>query len=315
MDRTLLDQLRQEEYDHYQFVKAERGGYYKRRTTSVQTPDDYMSLIIDGADWYNYALPYWATKTHESSKLFRAPIYLIGVINHGRGTKCFIVPGYFKQGTNVVLDVLIRTLTAMKARGENIPRKLFLQLDNTAKQNKNRYLLGLLGYLVHIGVFDKVLVSFLPKGHTHEDIDQLFSRLVIALMCRDACSVRELAAIIRTAYTDKEGRSTETEEMKSVANLSEWIHEYIPDYRGLSRFRQFVIKKNTNGDAILRARTDTTNSLWQGIENKTDNTKIFTKTPPDVIPDLPPCQRRPQPSDDERKAYNSSLDRVYLSCI
>ena len=83
MDRTLLDQLRQEEYGHYQFVKAERGGYYKRRTTSVQNQADYMSLIIDGADWYNYALPYWATKTHESSKLFRAPIYLIGVIIMG----------------------------------------------------------------------------------------------------------------------------------------------------------------------------------------------------------------------------------------
>ena len=86
-------------------------------------PEEALSLIIDGADWYNYALPYFATKTHGSSKLYRAPIYLIGVISHGRGTKCYAVPGHFKQGTNVVLDVLIRTLKSMKAKGQNIPRK------------------------------------------------------------------------------------------------------------------------------------------------------------------------------------------------
>ena len=45
--------------------------------------------------------------------MVKIPIYLMGVINHGRGTKAFVVPGHFKQGTNVVLWVLIRTLQDM----------------------------------------------------------------------------------------------------------------------------------------------------------------------------------------------------------
>ena len=281
MDRALLDRIRQEEYDHYQFIKAERGGYYLRRRLAVMKPEEALSIIIDGADWYNYAIPYWATKTHSTSKLFRAPIYLLGVISHGRGTKCYVVPGHFKQGTNVVLDVLIRTLQTMKERGENIPRKMYLQLDNTCKQNKNRFLLGVLGYLVYIGVCDKILVSFLPKGHTHEDIDQLFSRLVIALMCRDARSVNELCSIIRSAYKDKAGRYTETEEVVAPANLSDWIEPYLNDFSGLTRFRQFTIKWNTDRtEVITRVRKNSTNGSWQGIEEKTDFTKIFKSTPP-----------------------------------
>ena len=215
-----------------------------------------------------------------SSKLFRAPIYLMGVIVHGRSSKCYVVPGHFKQGTNVVLDVLIRTLKDLKACGQDIPPRIYIQLDNTCKQNKNRYLLGILGYLVEMNVTSDILVSFLPKGHTHEDIDQLFSRLVVALMTRDARSVKELCDIIRSAYTDKKGRSTETEEMKSVANLSDWIEPYLNSFNGLTKFRQFFLRKNDDGETIVRARTDTIDSDWQGIEEKTDATVIFKSQPP-----------------------------------
>lgn len=282
MDRKLLDQIRQEEYEHYEFVKAERGGYYLRRKISVQKPDDFLSLIIDGADWYSYACPFFATRTHESSKIFRVPVYLMGVISHGRGTKCYVVPGHFKQGTNVVLDILIRTLFDMKSKGKNIPRVMYLQLDNTCKQNKNQFLLGILGYLVFNDVHDKIIISFLPKGHTHEDIDQLFSRLVIALLCRDARSVQELMSIIRSAYRDKLGRHTETEELEAVANLSEWIAPYLENFTGLTKFRQFVIKK-IDGTVCCRCRVDSVRGQWRGIKENTDVTKIFKRDPPRYV--------------------------------
>ena len=281
MDNTLLEQIRAEEKAHYDFIKAERGGYYLRRSQAVKKPEEYLSLIIDGADWYSYAVPYFATKTHDSSKIYRAPIYLMGVIAHGRGSKCYIVPGHFKQGTNVVLDVLIRYLRDIKDSGANLPRKIYIQLDNTCKQNKNKFLIGILGFLVFLDVHDKILVCFLPKGHTHEDIDQLFSRLVIALMCRDARSVAELMSIIRASYRDKLGRHTETEEVEAVANLSEWILPYlnVPGFRGLTQYRQFMIKKR-GGEVVVRVRKETTEGLWTGIENKTDYTKVFSHAPP-----------------------------------
>jgi hypothetical protein len=282
MDRKLLEQIRKEEFEHYQFVKGERGGYYGRRKLAVRRPHEALSLIIDGADWYSYAIPYFATKTHRSSKLFRAPIYLMGVISHGRGSKCWVVPGHFKQGTNVVVEILIRSLKEMKAAGLNIPKKIFLQLDNTCKQNKNKFLMGILGYLVLVGVADKFIVSFLPVGHTHEDIDQLFSRLVIALMCRDARSVQELMEIIQSAYSDKQGRHTETEEISSINNYSDWICQYLDEsaFVGITKFRQFVIKK-LDEKVICRVRTVTTGKAgWRGIQAFTDYTPIFATDPP-----------------------------------
>ncbi len=57
-----------------------------------------------------------------------------------------------------------------------LPRTLLLQLDNCGSENKNRYVFAYLSLLVARGVFDTVQLGFLMVGHTHEDIDALFSR-------------------------------------------------------------------------------------------------------------------------------------------
>jgi hypothetical protein len=77
-----------------------------------------------------------------------------------------------------------------------VPRKVFLQLDNTSKQNKSKYLFGWLGYLVYTGVVDRVLVSMHRVGHTHEDIDQLFSRTSVALRKMDAVCRKDLGNLL-----------------------------------------------------------------------------------------------------------------------
>jgi hypothetical protein len=58
-----------------------------------------------------------------------------------------------------------------------LPKTLFIQMDNAAGENKNKYVFGFLSNLVAKGVFETIVVSFLPVGHTHEDIDQIFSQL------------------------------------------------------------------------------------------------------------------------------------------
>ena len=44
-----------------------------------------------------------------------------------------------------------------------------------------RFILGLLCLLVEKGIFKKIKLSFLMVGHTHEDIDQCFSRYIYLL--------------------------------------------------------------------------------------------------------------------------------------
>ena len=53
-----------------------------------------------------------------------------------------------------------------------------MQLNNCAGENKNRYLFSYLSLLVAKGVFKTVHLGFLMVGHTHEDIDAMFSRFL-----------------------------------------------------------------------------------------------------------------------------------------
>ena len=62
-----------------------------------------------------------------------------------------------------------------------LPRKLYLQLDNSAKDNKNKYLMAFLSLLTVRGVFEEIQAGFLSVGHTHEDIDAYFNYLSKAL--------------------------------------------------------------------------------------------------------------------------------------
>ena len=50
-----------------------------------------------------------------------------------------------------------------------------------SRENKNRYLFAYLKSLVDCGIFDHIYLNFLPVGHTHCDIDQLFSRVATFL--------------------------------------------------------------------------------------------------------------------------------------
>jgi hypothetical protein len=79
---------------------------------------------------------------------------------------------------------------------EVVPPNLYLQLDNTAKQNKSQYLFAALGFLVWKRTFVTITTSFLPVGHTHDDVDQMFSRFSIAYRQSDALCVEEAVDLL-----------------------------------------------------------------------------------------------------------------------
>lgn len=58
----------------------------------------------------------------------------------------------------------------------SLPRTLYLQLDNCGSENKNRYVFAFLSMLTAKGIFEFIHLGFLMVGHTHEDIDAMFSR-------------------------------------------------------------------------------------------------------------------------------------------
>ena len=83
----------------------------------------------------------------------------------------------------------------------NLPRVLYLQLDNTSQENKNQIVFGYLNMLVELRIFQKVKDGFILVGHTHDHIDQMFSRFVVTLGRKNVGSLPSLTEIIRKTYS------------------------------------------------------------------------------------------------------------------
>ena len=73
-----------------------------------------------------------------------------------------------------------------------LPKKLFLQLDNSVKDNKNQYVMAFYLLLTARRIFKEVTVGFLIVGHTHEDSDAQFSYLSKLLKMKNTYILSDL---------------------------------------------------------------------------------------------------------------------------
>jgi hypothetical protein len=263
VDRT---KLKAAEFAHSRFVRAERQAYYNRRRMACLYKKEYFSVIIDGADQAAYSMPHFTMLDKDTSQAMRIRNHLFGAIVHGRALYGFSYLDNCKHGTNLTIEALHRVLIKEWIRGGKgrLPRVLFLQLDNCSKQNKSQYLIAYLGLLVGWDVFEEVILSFLPVGHTHEDIDQLFSRIAVFLRKNDARARQEFHEAFCTACASKkwgddvipEAVHTQAESMPYAANFSDLVEQQgltekdatrqnrSKNRVGLSNFHQFKLFKD-----------------------------------------------------------------------
>jgi hypothetical protein len=161
------------------------------------------------------------------------------------GAYVFLCGEHHALGANVTIEILKRVLEdgdiVIHYCADRQPTTLYLQLDNTSKQNKNRYVFAFLAWLVVLGLLTDVLVSFLPVGHTHEDIDQMFSRFNSYLRHHDAHSRPELFSALQSAYHSSHGLSVKVEYLDRWTNFSGWVHDYLNKnaFAQISAYYQF----------------------------------------------------------------------------
>jgi hypothetical protein len=179
---------------HLADVAEDRYVYTSNKMKSQNRTGGVLSIIIDGADNTDHSLPYFHHRTHESQAAWRQRMHVIGAIAHGHGVWAFTCPGHVAQGHNVTIQALWEVLRDLIKRARDkgelaqFPDHLVLQLDNTTKQNKGKFLFAFVYLLVEYGPFRKATINFLPVGHTHIDIDQFFSRLTVYLRTHNALS-------------------------------------------------------------------------------------------------------------------------------
>lgn len=86
--------------------------------------------------------------------------HITGAINHAYGGYAFVDLFGWPHDANLVLNVLLSVVSKCEA----LPDVLYLQLDNTARENKSQHVMAFLALLVEMKVFKEVRHLF---THSH----------------------------------------------------------------------------------------------------------------------------------------------------
>ncbi|PIK34158.1 hypothetical protein BSL78_29027 [Apostichopus japonicus] len=157
--------------------RAERRAYHLARERARREPHEMTCMIIDGMDQSKTDIPHLIVKDKDSASLARLPVHFTGVLLH-TSTAEGKMPFVFHDVKHIPHDsnLTIYCLTeALKAAQDYLGKVLFLQMDNCFRENKNKFVLSFAALLVERDIFEEVYIHFLPVGHTHEDVDQMFS--------------------------------------------------------------------------------------------------------------------------------------------
>jgi hypothetical protein len=167
--------------------------YNNNRIKARLDPNKKVSLIFDGAKGVD--LPFVFPPPSHVKNATHFTIHPFGVIDNGTGCRqLYLHHGQFGHGPNLVISILHQHLYRTYSNMPLIPSQLYLQMDNCWRENKNLYVLGYLGLLLHYSLFEKIKVSLLPPGHTHANIDQMFSTFIIGLL--STCNTKTLQEFV-----------------------------------------------------------------------------------------------------------------------
>ena len=165
---------------HIEDVRMEREQYHRIRKLAADHESDWLCIIIDGMDQAKTNIPRANGKRDRGDEK-TIPTRIIGVKIHGRFQKFYIIPPDMPHDSNVTWSILLDCINQLKDEYGSLPSKLWVQMDNTATDNKNKLNFAIQRHLVSAGIFREAVFGFLPVGHTHEDIDQAFSRIATYL--------------------------------------------------------------------------------------------------------------------------------------
>ncbi len=159
---------------HKAIIRNEKPIYFQTISTA-KMQRKFLSIIIDGMT--KLQLPKFAQKPKSMQSSKSLDISVVGLIDHTFDYfELNLMPSKsFSNGPNgpttLLFLYLCKRLKECKKSDETFPRELRIQLDNFFRENKNVTMLAFLSTLIHYNLFKKIVLSFLPQGHTHEDID------------------------------------------------------------------------------------------------------------------------------------------------
>eukprot|EP00435_Cladocopium_sp_Y103_P036678 s460_g9.t1 len=113
-----------------------------------------------------------------SERLYRPTQHILASWVHGFGLTFYISQEDMPKNSETSVEATSRVLNDVyRESSRKLPSTLHIQHDGTPREAKNQYYSRYLIALVILGVFRQTCISFLRPGHSHEDLDQVFSQV------------------------------------------------------------------------------------------------------------------------------------------
>jgi hypothetical protein len=247
------EHLRVEHKAHLNLQAFERSTYHSRRQQAEASPAFYTSYISDSTD---FCIPHLVPTPSELDHVKRLSLHVVGVINHSANRKfLFVFPPTVPSNSNPVLTAELMSLILLHSK-LTMPAApvCYKQVDNCWRENKNRYELAFMCWLIHMGLFHEVLLSMMLPGHTHEDVDAMFGNVSTALFKNKVVSLPDFISMVQHTFARAETRPS----VVVMPWIWDWQAYFAPHVMDMSYQSQplvFLARRLPNGLIGLKTRS------------------------------------------------------------
>lgn len=158
---------------HRATFMGERKAYYRRIQESLSNPTTIWSFIEDGMQQAHNQIPWRANLSQFASPLKQ---HLQGILSHGQRMVIYRTFHNVRNGANLSMHVFLCELRKSSLKIGTCVETIYHQIDG-GSENACSAWIGLCELIIARRVLGikKIVLSRLPVGHTHEDIDSKFA--------------------------------------------------------------------------------------------------------------------------------------------
>ena len=196
---------------HVNWMMEERATIEQIKVLAVKDSARVGIYLMDGASTQGTVVPWYQRSDGDyMSQHVVLGIAYVPLGKYGNTTEKLLKSYIFYDhlgpgGGDETIEHLLRHVNSLYATDLNRatwPTKYYIVVDGSS-DNKNRSVLALCALWVEVGLFEEVLVFFLPVGHTHNEVDGLGG--VVSIKKR---SCKLLSPQEWTAYLEREIHTT-----------------------------------------------------------------------------------------------------------
>ncbi|KAL3697928.1 hypothetical protein R1sor_012004 [Riccia sorocarpa] len=219
---------------HLKHQMSGRNEYYSHREMSTRTPSLYLSFIHDAIYHAKTYVPRLSDKLKSlMGHVTPLPLKVVGIINHGHEPNVMAHTTVLeKKGLSweEYFDLQQQQDIGEGRRLRMLPPNLYIQLDNSAKDNKNWAVMAFCSELVARGCCKTITMSFLVVGHTHEDVDAFFSKVNASQAGKSIESLPHFLEVVHNVQSSKAYLRL----IHEVADYKRHVADYIVKIEGQS---------------------------------------------------------------------------------